>query len=83
MEVRERAEADKKPLEFMAGLLKEKLGLAATPTLDRDTESIRSEMSLLHRERGDTEEGEGNGENTQGSERTDSHLPGLHPGSEQ
>lgn len=33
--VREGAEAGKKPAEFVAGLLKEKLGLAATPTLDR------------------------------------------------
>ena len=47
------------------------------------TESLRREMSLLYREREDTEEGEGNGENTRGSERTDPHLPGLHPGGKQ
>ena len=33
--VKEGAEAGKKPSEFMAGLLKEKLGLAAAPTLGR------------------------------------------------
>lgn len=33
--VREGAEAGKKPSDFIAGLLKEKLGLVSTPTLDR------------------------------------------------
>lgn len=33
--VREGAETGKKPSEFIAGLLKEKLGLSVTPTLDR------------------------------------------------
>ncbi|CAK6977185.1 uncharacterized protein LOC109142318 [Scomber scombrus] len=33
--VREGAQAGKKPSDFMSGLLKEKLGLAVTPTLDR------------------------------------------------
>uniref|UniRef100_A0A8C6K7P6 L1 transposable element RRM domain-containing protein n=1 Tax=Nothobranchius furzeri TaxID=105023 RepID=A0A8C6K7P6_NOTFU len=33
--VREGAEIGKKPSEFIAGLLKEKLGLSVTPTLDR------------------------------------------------
>uniref|UniRef100_A0A3Q2VGQ4 L1 transposable element RRM domain-containing protein n=1 Tax=Haplochromis burtoni TaxID=8153 RepID=A0A3Q2VGQ4_HAPBU len=33
--VREGAETGKTPLEFIAGLLKEKLGLSVTPTLDR------------------------------------------------
>lgn len=35
MGVREGAEAGKKPSEFMAGLLKDKLGLAVTLTLDQ------------------------------------------------
>lgn len=46
--VKEGAEAGKKPSEFMAGLLKEKLGLASAPMLDR-----------VHRTLGARRDGEG------------------------
>lgn len=46
--VREGAETGKKPSEFMAGLLKEKLGLSVTPTLD-----------LVHRTLGVRRDGNG------------------------
>lgn len=44
---------------------------------------IDCKMTLLFKDRADSEEGKGNGENIQGSEWTDSHLLGLNSGGKQ